>query len=152
MSGGFMVGRFRQAMSATPSDIQWARIDSTLWNLAFTGQAKAQRCRYCFSLAHSASECDWAPAVPTRASDPGWVSKNAKVCLSWNHSFGDTCSYGAGCKFMHVCSFCVKDSSVVNRNHKANFCVRLKTNKRPGAGSSGSFVPRYHPYYNIMMG
>ena len=46
----------------------WARIDSTLWNLAFTGQAKAQRCKLCFSLAHSASDCDWAPAATVGSS------------------------------------------------------------------------------------
>ena len=43
--------RFRQMASASPST-PWAKIDPTLWNMAFTGQAKAQRCKYCFSLTH----------------------------------------------------------------------------------------------------
>ena len=59
--------RFRQMAAASP-DTPWARIDPTLWNMAFTSKAKAQRCKYCFSLTHPSEECDWAPASPTSSA------------------------------------------------------------------------------------
>ena len=52
--------RFRQTAAATP-DITWAKIEPTLWNKAFAGQASSSRCKYCFSLTHRSEECDWAP-------------------------------------------------------------------------------------------
>ena len=54
--------RFRQMAAANPSTT-WAKIDPTLWNMAFTGQAKAVRCKFCFSLTHVSDECDWAPTA-----------------------------------------------------------------------------------------
>lgn len=81
---------FWQMVAASPNT-PWAMIDSTLWNMAFTGQAKAQWCIYCFSLKHPYEECNWAPAshtslvhssanmrVPRRTA-------NSQVCISWNH-------------------------------------------------------------------
>ena len=47
--------RFRQTAAAS-SSTQWAKIDPTLWNMAFTEQAKAHHCKYCFSLTHQSSE------------------------------------------------------------------------------------------------
>ena len=35
------------------------KIEPTLWNKAFAGQARASRCKeYCFSLAHVADNCE----------------------------------------------------------------------------------------------
>ncbi len=51
--------RFRQGVP----DTVWSKIDPILWNIALTGQAKALRCKFCFSLSHSAAQCDWAPPV-----------------------------------------------------------------------------------------
>ena len=43
--------RFRQMVTATPG-ATWAKIDPILWNMAFTGQARARRCKHCFNLTH----------------------------------------------------------------------------------------------------
>ena len=43
--------RFRQH-AATQPGCKWSAIDSTFWNFAFTGQARASHCRHCFSLFH----------------------------------------------------------------------------------------------------
>ena len=48
--------RFRLRAASQPGR-SWAAIDSTIWNLAFAGQAKATRCNHCFSFAHSTSNC-----------------------------------------------------------------------------------------------
>lgn len=53
--------RFRQRAAATPETV-WARIEPTLWNMAFAGKARAARCKHCFSLTHPADDCEWAPA------------------------------------------------------------------------------------------
>ena len=55
---------FRQNAAASPDAI-WARIDPTLWNMAFVGQAKVSRCKHCFSLTHTAADCNWAPSPST---------------------------------------------------------------------------------------
>ena len=41
--------RFWQ-MAAVSTDVPWSRIDPTLWNKAFVGQAKVAWCKHCFSL------------------------------------------------------------------------------------------------------
>ena len=41
--------RWFQQMAAASHDVPMAKIDPTLWNKAFTGQAQADRCKYCFS-------------------------------------------------------------------------------------------------------
>ena len=61
--------RFRQTVAATP-DTMWAKIDPTLWNKAFTGQAKSKRCKYCFSLSHESTDCDWAPTKASASTSP----------------------------------------------------------------------------------
>ena len=49
--------RFRLRAASQPGR-SWAAIDSTIWNLAFAGQAKATRCNHCFSFAHSTPNCN----------------------------------------------------------------------------------------------
>ena len=63
--------RFRQDAAASPTTV-WAKIDPTLWNKAFTGQARGQRCQYCFFLTHKSEDCNWADAAPStsKASKP----------------------------------------------------------------------------------
>ena len=72
--------RFRQMASASPS-IPWAKINPTLRNMAFTGQAKAQSCKYCFRLTHMSEECDWAPftAVPLVAIPASFPARTPEI-------------------------------------------------------------------------
>ena len=59
--------RFRQC-AVTDNTKIWAIIDPTLWNLAFSGKARATRCKFCFSLCHGSSDCAWATDQPTSCS------------------------------------------------------------------------------------
>lgn len=52
--------RFRQRAAAMP-DAVWARIEPTLWNIAFAGKARAACCKDCFSLTHPTEDYEWAP-------------------------------------------------------------------------------------------
>ena len=61
--------RFRQRAAMT-TKLEWDVIDTTLWNLAFTGHAYAGRCKHCFSLSHSHDSCDWAPQLATSTLQP----------------------------------------------------------------------------------
>jgi hypothetical protein len=51
---------FRRMAAATPGP-KWATVDLTLWNMAFTGHARVQRCKYCFSLSYQVTECESGP-------------------------------------------------------------------------------------------
>ena len=92
---------FRQRAAASP-DTKWAKIDPTLWNMAFTGHAKAERCKYCFSLSHKAIDCEWAPlpsattaAIPKANLPTRWTPRprSNPVCKSWNFSQQPTCDF-----------------------------------------------------------
>ena len=60
--------RFRQQAAAHPN-CEWSKIDSTIWNLAFNGQAKANRCRHCFSLFHLSKDCAFASSTTSSQPD-----------------------------------------------------------------------------------
>ena len=66
--------QFRQNAAASP-DIIWARFDPTLWNVVFVGQAKVSRCKHCFSLTHTAANCNWAPSPSTSLAPKQSTSK-----------------------------------------------------------------------------
>ena len=53
--------QFRQC-AATDTTKNWAIIDPTLWNFAFSGKARATHYKFCFSLSHVSSDCAWATA------------------------------------------------------------------------------------------
>ena len=62
--------RFRQRAASDQKTV-WSQSDSMLWDLAFSGKAKANRCCYCFSLTHSSPQCEWAPdSQPTPSPKP----------------------------------------------------------------------------------
>ena len=90
--------RFRQ-ITATKPHVTWAQIDTTLWNLAFSGKARSVHCKFCFSITHTSTECEWAPdqgsdssgtqsqhqasaqpVTPYPAS-----SRQRRICMLYNH-------------------------------------------------------------------
>ena len=130
--------RFRQQAAANP-DTVWARIDPTLWNIAFAGQERASRCRFCFSLSHHAEDCDWAPS-PTKSppqeassgklfSTPfrsrGASGTGSPVCYEWNFNPDPVCPH-PGCKYRHICIYCSNDARVTDKEHKAVHCSRRR--------------------------
>ena len=120
--------RFRQNAAASP-DTTGARIDPTLWNMAFVGQAKVSRCKHCFSLTHTAANCNWAPSPSTSltpkqpTAKPTSGPRPSKICYEWNHSPLPTCPFPA-CKYQHISWYCSKDPQATDISHKALFGQR----------------------------
>ena len=115
--------RFRLTAAANATKV-WARIDPTLWNLAFTGIAKTSRCTHCFSLNHVSRDCEWAPDPPTPATQPIVQStsrqRQRRICFKWNSTPGQ-CPV-PGCSFDHVCIHCANNPSVRDKAHKGIHC------------------------------
>ena len=147
--------RFRQDAAAS-SNAVWAKIDPTLWNKAFTGQARAQRCQYCFSLTHKSEDCDWAEAPSTpRASKPMLSSmptkptpppRTPKICYAWNHSHEAACPF-PNCAYQHICLYCANDNQIFHKDHKALYCKR-----RRGNGAGGHWQPSVASTYRPQQG
>jgi len=91
--------RFRQLAASQPS-WKWSNTDSTLWSLAFTGQAKASSCKHCFSLFHQSSDCEFAPAY---SSSHAQASAHRRfICHQWNEQPAQRCMF-PNCRYEHVC-------------------------------------------------
>ena len=86
--------RFRQQAAAQPN-CQWSKIDSTIWNLTFTGQAKASCCRHCFSLFHLSKDCTFASSTTSSQADQPLPMpyRRRYICQQWNEQPGHGCSY-----------------------------------------------------------
>ena len=152
--------RFRQNTAASPDAI-WARIDPTLWNMAFIGQAKVSRCKHCFSLTHTAADCKWAPSPSTAlvpptsltakqcTSRPMSSSRPSKICYEWNHSPSPTCPFPAY-KYQHICWYYSKDPQAADISHKAMSCQRSRPLRQPPTAQPTYPLPttyqRYRPY------
>lgn len=129
--------RFRQICASQPSR-SWAAIHPTLWNLAFTGQAKTARCMHCFSLLHHSSDCDLASSNRSQCPD---LSPSAdqgpqrwQLCFQWNETQYATSPY-PNCKFQHVCYICAYDPKATDISHKAIYCP-----KRHALGSARPLI------------
>jgi len=94
-------------------------VNSTLWSLAFTGQAKASCCKHCFSLFHQSSDCEFAPAYSF--SHAKVSARRRFICLQWNEQSAQRCMF-PNCRYEHMCYNCAFDLSVRDIHHKANFC------------------------------
>ena len=80
--------RFCQC-AATDATKNWAIIDPTLWNLAFSDKARTARYKFCFSLSHGSSDCAWATDQPTSqvARTPtsmGTSPQPMRIYYAWN--------------------------------------------------------------------
>ena len=110
--------RFRQRTAATQP---WAHIDTTLWNLAFSGKGRAAHCQHCCSLSHASSKCDWAPDPPPLMLLPG-QQKLSSICRAWNNNPRQECPF-SNCIYRHICFYCRSDA------HKGVFCPNQFTTK-----------------------
>jgi len=78
--------RFRQQAALQPQ-CSWSCIDSTLWTLAFSGQARGNHCKHCFSLSHISRDCELAPDTPASQVPPlyrGQRYNHHPFTPSWN--------------------------------------------------------------------
>ena len=114
--------RFRQRAAANPHT-SWSTINTTLWNLAFAGKARAARCNHCFSLSHASNQCEWAPDITPNDSNyrqPPHL-KYQPICKAWNTDTRPGCSY-ANCAYKYICWYCSNDPRVLDKAHKGVFC------------------------------
>lgn len=138
--------RFRQQAASQRS---WSCIDSTLWTLAFSGQARGNRCKHCFSLSHTSRECELAPDTPVgqspssqyiyRGQRYNYQSPNSmrssqqynrkQICYQWNEIRSQTCPH-PNCRYSHVCYICAPNPEAKDIKHKAIFCPH-RYNHRP---------------------
>ena len=120
--------RFRLRAASQPGR-SWAAIDSTIWNLAFAGQAKATRCNHCFSFAHSTSNCHLSGyntekkllTPPVHTFYPAKSFRGQPICYKWNNSRFPDCPHH-NCRFAHICYICASNPQAADVNHKAVFC------------------------------
>ena len=118
---------FRQQVAAHPQ-CKWSNIDSTLWTLAFTSQAKTSRCRHCFSLFHLSQDCELDPNPTSPTIEPQYTGAShvrpvcrRLICQQWNQESSQSCSY-PNCRFEHVCSIYAVNPAARDINHKAIVC------------------------------
>ena len=123
--------RFRQR-AAADLGMSWAKIDPTLWSLAFSGRAKASRCKYCFSLTHTSANCEWS--TPEQGGQPP-MPTTGPICFDWNKDPRPGCSR-ANCSYQHFCYYCAQDPSILNKFHKSVFCPYYTASKGRGGGRS----------------
>ena len=113
--------RFRQ-IAASDQKRVWSQSDSTLWDLAFSGKAKANKCCYCFSLTHSSSQCEWAPDLQSTPPQPLFASilpsqfqppykpsfqmqTPLRICKTFNFDLRPGCTF-RNCSYEHTCWHC----------------------------------------------
>ena len=126
--------------AAANSTKSWASLDTTLWNLAFTGYAKVARCKHCFCLTRASSECEWATDAAETGTSPPQLStySNATaakqyrwICRKWNNTPG-RCP-------VPVCLNCAYDTTIY-KSHKVIQALR-------GEPSRARDSIRMHPDY-----
>ena len=113
---------FRQQAASLPN-CKWSNIDSTIWNLAFTSQARASFCRHWYSLFHLSKDCEFASnqisswvGPPHQMPYHWWY-----ICWHWNEHRGQGCSF-PNCQYEHVCYHCAYNPAANDINHEAIFC------------------------------
>ena len=151
---------FRRQAAAT-GQRDWAKINSSLYTICFTGKARrSQRCDNCLSAAHTTAECyalgeepDMAGRVRAvesallaisanplqyQGSPGGRVPKSQETCRLFN----DRRCHFRSCKYRHVCKWCGGPHA----------CCECRTRRDQGAGpmrnenphhSGGGAVPPY---------
>ena len=135
--------RFRQ-IAATKPNVVWAQIDAALWNLAFSGKARAVRCKFCFSLSHISAQCNlapdhWLPPSGTHPQQQLSTLPNAsytrqprrrRICMLYNNEPTPGCSF-PDCRFEHVCCLCADNPHTIDKDHKAVMCPRRSSHILP---------------------
>ena len=120
--------RFRLNAAANSIKV-WASLDPTLWNLAFAGNARVSRCKHCFALTHTSSECEWASEAAQPRSTPPQplfdpTRQYRRICHKWNTP--GRCPV-AGCTYEHICLTCAYDPTIGNKVHKVIHCPNSKS-------------------------
>ena len=104
--------QFRQRVAANPA-LAWANIDTTLWNLTFSGQPGASHYHHCFSLCLNTSQCNWAPVLRPHTISHSLLHqsphKQSPICRAWNSDPHPFCPIPV-CSYRHICWNCYSDT------------------------------------------
>ena len=118
--------RFRQ-QAASHFNCKWSDIDSTLWNMAFTGQARTGQCGYCFSLFHASKDCELTSDRDINVEPQYLRSSHTMprphrlICRHWNEKPTPNCPF-PNCRYEHICSLCTFNPEATDIHHKAVYC------------------------------
>ena len=143
--------RFRQ-IAATKPNMVWAQIDTTLWNLAFSGKARAVRCKFCFGLSHISALLPSGTnqqQPPTQPNAPYTRQpRRRRICMFYNNKPSPGCSF-PGCKFEHMSCLCADNPHTNDKDHKAVMCPRYSLPNRdtPSRRWQAPMPYRRQPYY-----
>ena len=137
--------RFQQQAASQPH-CKWSDMDSTLWNMAFTGQARTGRCGYCFSLFHPSKDCELATdrggaVEPGNLRSSRTVSRPHRlICRHWNEECTPNCSF-PNCRYEHICSLCTFNPDASDIYHKAVYCPYRLNQSRSGPSTTRQRQP-----------
>ena len=100
---------FRRKASALHMS-NWSNVDTTIWNLTFSGHAAP------FPSGPNPSRGDLA-----YRQSPSSTSRRPPICLEWNKHPSPGCPHPS-CRYEHRCYRCVHNPSITNQHHKAIYC------------------------------
>ena len=121
--------RFRLMAAAVPGTI-WAKIEPTIWSMAFAWKGRTSRCKYCFSLSHSDQHCELSQNLQqtsdTRSSLATSSMQSSRtrpspICNEWNYNPAPRCPIPR-CRYRHICIPCSRNPRIADKGHKAMFC------------------------------
>ena len=139
--------RFRQ-QAASRSNCKWSDMDSTLWNMVFTG--RTGQCGYCFSLYHASKDCELASdkgmnVKPRYLRSSCTMSRPYRlICHHWNVKRTPNCSF-PNCHYEHICSLCTFNPEATDIHHKAVYCPCCLNQARSRPLTTGQ--PQLHLYF-----
>ena len=142
--------RFQQ-QAISQSNCKWSDMDSTLWNMAFTGQAKTGQCHYCFTLFHTSNDCELASNGGMNVEP--WILRSPCTVLcpkGWSTVTGiknilQNCSF-PNCHYKNIFSLCTINSEATDVHHKAVDCFYRLNQAEAGHLLQGSLnLHHYSP-------
>ena len=122
--------RAYRRQAALSKDLNWSRINTTLYSLCFAGRAKRGHvCTHCLSNNHQSEACPEAPAPRRTTTYSGSSPAPLEICRLFNAKGGSKCHYKS-CKFAHSCSRC-RGSHPASVCHQGKEAATAAPSKRP---------------------
>ena len=122
--------RAYRRQAALSKDLNWSRINTTLYSLCFAGRAKRGHvCTHCLSNNHQSEACPEAPAPRRTTTYSGSSPAPLEICRLFNAKGGSKCHYKS-CKFAHSSSRC-RGSHPASACHQGKEAATAAPSKRP---------------------
>ena len=112
--------------ATSQSNCKWSDMDSTLWNMTFTGQTRT-------GDVVTASVCFVLPNIVSLPPIGVWMLSQdtsdhlalchtcIDICHHWNEERTPNCSF-PNCCYEHICSLCTFNPKATDIHHKAVYC------------------------------